>query len=121
MIWIKIAAFYDLFFGVFHLFFWKLLKWNEQLQRVSSVNKAVFQTLNLCLTFMFFLIAYHYFFYTDEIQTTTIGHSLLLGMTVFWVLRFLLQVYLFDLKERVHRLLLIVFIAGVLVHSLTLF
>lgn len=117
MFLIKIAALFNIAFGLFHLFFWKLLNWNEQLKRVSSVNKSVVQTLNLCLTFMFLLVAYIYFFYAYEIQTTEIGKTLLVGMTIFWFIRTLLQVYLFDLKERIHKILLFLFIAGIIIHA----
>jgi len=83
VILIKIAAIYNIIFGIFHLYFWKLLNWKEQLKRVSSNNKAVVQTLNICLTFIFFLNAYIFFFYTDEIQTTEIGRILLIGIGLF--------------------------------------
>lgn len=121
MVLIKIAALFNFVFGVFHLFFWKLLNWNEQLKRVSSINKAVVQTLNLCLTFMFLLVAYIYYFYAYDIQTTEIGKALLFGMAFFWLIRTLLQVYLFDLKKRIHQILLILFIAGIIIHASPLF
>lgn len=51
---IQVAAIFNLAFGIFHLFFWVLLDWPGQLKRLSHVNRAVTQTLNICLTFMFF-------------------------------------------------------------------
>ncbi|QQE75747.1 hypothetical protein KDJ56_07365 [Brevibacillus composti] len=115
---IKFAAFFNFAFGVFHLFFWRLLHWKEQLNRVSLVNRAVVQTLNLCLAFMFFLVAYLGFFNTAEIQSTKIGQTLYVGMAFFWFLRTIAQVYFYPLKERVHQILLILFIIGIFVHIL---
>lgn len=117
---IKLVALYNLAFGLFHLFFWKLLKWNEQLKRVSSVNKAVVQTLNLCLTFMLLLAAYLFYTSASEIHTTEIGYKLLIGMAIFWLIRALLQIILFNLKERIHQLLLILFLFGVILHTVPL-
>jgi hypothetical protein len=116
MLMIKVAALFNFAFAVFHLFFWQLLNWKEQLKRVSPVNSAVFQTLNLCLTFMFLLVACMYFFYTEEVLTTEVGRGLLLGMALFWFIRGLLQIYLFDLKKRVHQVLLIIFFMGIVIH-----
>lgn len=116
---IIVVALFNFLFGVFHLFFWKLLKWDEQLKRVSSVNKAVVQTLNICLTFLFLLIAYIFFFYSDDVLTTSIGRILLLGMTLFWSVRIVAQLYFFNLKERIHQVLLIIFIFGVVFHIIS--
>jgi hypothetical protein len=120
MLEIKLAAIFNLAFGVFHLFFWRLLDWKEQLRRVSEVNRAVIQTLNVCLTFMFLLVSYMCLFYTDEVRTTSIGKTLLIGMATFWLIRAALQIYYFNLKQRVHQVLLILFIAGIVIHVLGL-
>lgn len=116
MLVIKAAAIFNFAFGIFHLFFWRLLKWKEQLKHVSAVNRAVMQTLNICLTFIFLLVGYIYFFFSGEVLSTRIGHALLLGMVLFWFIRTIAQIYFFNLKEKVHQILLILFILGVVVH-----
>lgn len=121
MLIIKLAALFNFVFGVFHLFFWKLLKWEDQLKRVSLVNKAVVQTLNICLTFIFLLIAYIFFFHSDEILTTSIGRVLLLGMALFWSVRVVAQLYFFNLKERIHQFLLLIFVCGIVIHIISFF
>jgi hypothetical protein len=117
---IKLAAIFNLAFGLFHLFFWRLLKWKEQLRHVSEVNRAVIQTLNVCLTFMFLLVSFMFFIDTDEVRTTSIGKTMLIGMAIFWLIRAILQIYWFHLKQRVHQVLLILFAAGVVIHVLGL-
>lgn len=116
MFWYTLCAIYNLVFGVFHLTFWKLLEWKIELKRVSPNNRAVMQTLNLCLTFTFLLIAYLYFFHTEEMGTTSIGNAVSYGVLLFWMLRTILQIMLFDLKQRVHQILLVLFLAGVVIH-----
>lgn len=118
MLLIKLAAYFNFAFGVFHLFFWRLLHWKEQLKLVSAVNRAVIQTLTICLTFMFFLVAYLCLFNTADILSTKIGQTLYVGMAFFWFLRTIAQIYFFNLKERVHQILLMLFIIGIAVHIL---
>lgn len=103
MILIKILALFNLSFGLFHLFFWKLLNWKKQLKELTAVNRAVVQTLNVCLTFMFFLVAYIFYFSATEIETTEIGSILLCGMGIFWFIRALMQLYLFEMGKRYTR------------------
>lgn len=118
---IEVAAIFNLAFGVFHLFFWRLLNWSEQLKKVSPVNRAVFQALNICLTFMFFLMAYVFLFHANEVYASTVGKVLLIGMAVFWCLRAVIQIYLFDLSGRIHQFLLFLFIVGIILHIIPLF
>ncbi len=111
---IQVAAIFNLAFGIFHLFFWVLLDWPGQLKRLSHVNRAVTQTLNICLTFMFFLFA-------GEFHSSNIGNVLLIGMALFWCIRALLQIFLFNLSERIHQFLLLLFIIGSILYLLPLF
>lgn len=117
MIWIIAAGVYNLGFGLFHLAFWRLLKWKEELPRLSATNRAVMQALNLCLTFFFFLGAYLFFVHAEEIRVTGVGGAVAMGMLGFWIFRLVLQFVLFDLKKAVHRILLGSFVAGVVLHG----
>ncbi|MBE1555637.1 hypothetical protein [Sporosarcina limicola] len=121
MILIKILALFNFSFGLFHLFFWKLLNWKAQLKELTAVNRAVVQTLNICLTFMFFLVAYIFYFSATEVKTTGIGNILLFGMGIFWFIRALLQLYLFEMKEKIHKVLLFLFFIGAVIHVSSIF
>jgi hypothetical protein len=48
---------YHLGFALFHLGFWKLLRWKEELARLGHVNRDVMQILNICLAYLFFAFA----------------------------------------------------------------
>jgi len=121
VILIKILALFNLSFGLFHLFFWKLLNWKKQLKELTAVNRAVVQTLNVCLTFMFFLVAYIFYFSATEIETTEIGSILLCGMGIFWFIRALMQLYLFEMGKKIHKILLVLFFLGAVIHIIPLF
>ncbi len=83
---------------------------------LSPTNRAVVQTLNLCLTFMFLLVAYCFNFYASDIRSTGLGHALIIGMGLFWVVRAILQLLLFDTRQTIHKVLSIVFVIGIVLH-----
>lgn len=103
---------YNLFFAVYHLFFWKIFKWKTQLSHLDFINNAIMQVLNLCLTFCFLIFSYVSLFHTSELLTTRLGHSLLTGIAIFWTLRAIEQIIFFKLKHWVSTLFLIIFIGG---------
>ncbi|MCK4894277.1 MAG: hypothetical protein KAT07_09935, partial [Calditrichia bacterium] len=86
-IWILTGGLYCLGFVIFHLTFWKLFKWQEDLTSLTFINRAVMQVLNLSLTFAFFIFGYISLFHAQELQTTSLGTSLLLLISIFWLLR----------------------------------
>lgn len=70
---------------------------------------------------MFFLVAYIFYFSAIEIETTEIGSILLCGMGVFWFIRALMQLYLFEMKKKIHKILLVFFFIGAVIHMIPLF
>lgn len=46
-------------FAVFHLAFWRIFRWKEDLASLTRINWAIMQVLYLRLTFVFLVIAYH--------------------------------------------------------------
>ncbi len=85
-------------FGLFHLGFWRIFQWNKSLACLDTVNRAIMQILNLCLTFIFFLIAYACFVHTDDLITTCLGRALLVGFSLFWFCRTAEQVAFLGLR-----------------------
>lgn len=118
MLIIKLLSLYYVLFGLFHLFFWRLLNWKEQLIKSSPVNQAVVQTLNICLTFMFFLVGFCLYDYPEEIVGSGLGNALLIGMGLFWIIRAILQLYLFEMKQTIHKVLFVIFGIGIVLHYL---
>jgi hypothetical protein len=109
---------YNLAFAVFHIFFWKIFYWNEDLKRVSIANRAIIQILNLRLIYFFLLMAIIYFFYTDELMNTSLGFSLLIGFLFFWIGRTIEQFIFLRIKSSMVTALTLIFFTGVIIHLL---
>jgi hypothetical protein len=107
---------YDLGFAIFHLTFWKVFRWKKDLANVSRLNSGIFQIINLCLTFIFFLMAYVSFFHINDLLTTGLGMALLIGFALFWLLRMVEQIIFFTLRKRTSVMFTIVFLLGCLIY-----
>jgi hypothetical protein len=103
---------FNLAFAVFHVFFWKMFRWKTELARLSALNRAVVQVLNLCLTFAFLIFAYLSFFHVGELLSGRLGRSLLLLVAVFWYLRALEQAFFFGVRKPLSIFFLVVFLLG---------
>lgn len=117
---ITIGGIFNLTFAIFHLFFWKLFDWRNDLKSLSSINQNVMQILNLCLTFVFLVFAYISLFHTDELLSTALGTTLLALIAIFWFLRALEQIYFFGLKTLVSTLFFVAFLLGTALYALPL-
>jgi hypothetical protein len=99
-------------FAVFHLFFWKLFRWKTDLATLTSLNRAIVQILNLCLTFVFVVFAYLSLVHSVELLATKLGHSLLFLIAVFWYLRAVEQVIFFGLRRPLSMMFFVLFLVG---------
>ena len=102
---------FHLAFVVFHLTFWKLFRWDTELAKLTSLNRATVQVLNLALTVVFVIFSYLSLTHAPEMVGTDLGRSLTLAIAVFWYLRAVLQAAFFGLRKT----LSVVFFAVVLV------
>ncbi len=109
---IVIGAVYNLAFAVFHVFFWKLFQWKEDLASLNPLNRAVMQVLNLCLTFAFLIFAYVSFFHTSEMLASGLGRSLLALIAIFWFLRAIQQMVFFARDKIESIAFFVVFLVG---------
>lgn len=114
------AGVLSLVFAVFHLLFWRLFKWREELARLTPLNRAVMQVLNLCLTFVFILFALVLLRHSSEMVATDLGRTLLGGIAAFWVLRAIEQVYFFGARRAVSLGFTLVFLLMAVLHTLPL-
>jgi hypothetical protein len=116
-----VSAGYSIAFAVFHLGFWRIFDWRNDLGHLTYINRGVVQILNLCLTFVFVLFAYIVIAHRSEMVTTAIGRSLLLGISVFWLLRMFEQVWFFGLKRPLSIAFTVVFLVGTVLNILPLY
>lgn len=117
---ILIGGFYNLGFIVFHLMFWKIFQWKKDLSSLTFINRSVMQILNLCLTFVFLVMAYVSFFHIPELVQTNLGRMLLIGFSLFWFLRMIEQVIFFGMRNRVSVILAVIFFFGSIIYMIPL-
>lgn len=109
---IYIGGIFNLLFALFHLSFWRIFNWQQDLKSIRFVNRAIMQILNLCLTFVFFIFAYISFNYAYDLLITRLGNSILVSISVFWFLRAFMQIAFFGLKNKISVLLFVLFLLG---------
>lgn len=99
---------YHLGFALFHLGFWKLFRWKEELARLGHVNRAIMQALNVCFTYLAFGFAVLAFAYPQSLGAPVLG--MLAGL---WVLRAALQVVCFPrVGARINAAFVALFLLG---------
>ena len=113
---IFVGGVYNLGFAVFHLMFWRLFRWKKDLASLTFTNRSIIQILNLCLTFIFLVMAYVSFFHSPELIQTSLGKTILVAFSLFWFLRMVEQVVFFGVKNRVSIILTLVFLLGSVIY-----
>lgn len=99
---------YHLGFALFHLGFWKLFRWKEELARLGHVNRAIVQVLNLCLTYFAFAIAVLALAFP-----AALNDAILAMLAGFWLLRAIEQVVFFRrLETWMNAALVLLFLVG---------
>ncbi len=111
------AGLFNLAFAAFHLLFWRLFRWPDELGRLGVANRGIMQVLNLCLTYMFVLMGGVFLLYPAQLQSTALDRWLLLGMTGFWLVRLVYQPMFFGLRHPLSIALFAAFLIGVLLHA----
>jgi len=112
---------FHLAIAVFHLFFWRIFRWKEDLASLTRINRAVMQILNICLTFLFFIVAYVSFAHAMELISTPLGRTILASIALFWILRLILQFVYFGARHRVSILFIVIFTVGASLYLIPLF
>lgn len=112
-----IGGIYALAFAIFHVFFWKIFDWKNDLRSLTPINRGIMQIFNLCLTFLFFFVAYICLFNTKELVSTNIGKTVLVGISIFCLLRAIEQVVFFGIKHKVSALFFVTFLIGTVIFA----
>jgi hypothetical protein len=102
---LALCAIHSFALAAFHLLFWKLFRWREELPRMSVANRAILQIINLRLIYLFLGVGALCLAFPDELVSTPLGRAMMLGMSVFWVGRSLEQfVFLRHNRPLIHAL-----------------
>lgn len=114
---IKAGGIYNIVLVVFHLFFWRIFNWKDDLRSLTFLNRAIMQVLNLSLTFAFIIFSYISLFHTKELISTPLGQSLLVFMALFWFARSIEQVIFFKLNRWKSIAFFVFFLIGAVLYA----
>ena len=109
---LSIAGYYCIIFFAFHLSFWKLFRWKADLQRLTPINRAIIQVLNLRLAYVFLIIGVALLWYQEDFIGTGFGKYLLFAFSIFWIMRAIEQIVFFDRTRITSWVFVFVFLFG---------
>ncbi len=115
---VLIGGGYMITLAVFHVLFWRIFKWPETLAPLNRVDRATTQVLNISITFIFAIFAYISLAHTDELLNTTLGKSILILISIFWLFRTGQQIVFYDMRHKVSIGLTIYFLVGALLYGI---
>jgi len=118
---LTVAGSYCLAFVMFHLSFWKIFRWKADLQRLTPVNRAIMQVLNLRLTYVFLVVGAALFMFQTSLCQTDLGRFILAACAVFWLMRAIEQIVFFNAKSIVSLSFVVVFLIGAALFAAPLF
>lgn len=112
------GGFYTIGLVVFHLLFWRIFNWDHDLKQVSFLNGAIMQVLNISLIFAFIIFTYISLVHSSELLTSSLGHSLLVLIALFWLARAIQQILFFKLQHPASWAFLLLFLLGCLLYAI---
>jgi hypothetical protein len=89
--------------GFFHLAFWRLFDWKNELPRLRSVNRGIMQVLNIQIAVIAFVLGFVTLRYSSELSSTAMGNALIWGIAVFWIIRTINQPLFWGMKSGISR------------------
>ena len=118
---IFICGLYNIAFALFHFGFWKLFHWGNELKKLSFANKGIMQILNIQISYYFILTAIICFVFPTELLATKLGNWILIGSSIFWLIRTLQQfIFLRADNYKIH-LLTVIFLIGAILFALPIY
>ena len=88
---VTIGGILFIIFGLFHLSFWKLFNWENELAKLSLANSNIMQMLNLGLCVILFSFAYILLANRNEVINTKIGKTILIVCALFFLARLVMD------------------------------
>lgn len=118
-VWLYAAAGYNVALALFHVGFWRMFRWQDELPKLHPVNRGVMQVLNLMLMFVLVLLSALLVLNAAEIPASRLGRSLLAGMVLLWIVRAALQFPFWRSQPAsTNGALTMLFLAGAGLHAL---
>ncbi len=118
---IYICGFYSLLFALFHIGFWKIFKWRDDLKKLVFANRGIMQILNIQIIYYFLFTALICFIFPTELLNTKFGKIFLLGCSLFWLIRTIQQFIFLKANNYKIHILTVIFIIGTVLFALPVF
>ena len=115
---IFICGLYCFVFAIFHLLFWKIFDWRNDLKKLSFANKGIIQILNSRIIYLFLFISFICFAFPDELLHSKLGKAFLTGISIFWLGRAIEQFIFFKSSNIYLHILTIIFVGGTILFAL---
>jgi hypothetical protein len=112
------GGFYTIGLIMFHLLFWRIFDWEQDLKRISFLNRATMQVLNISLTLSFIIFSYISLVHATGLLTSSLGHSLLMLIALFWLARAIQQIVFYRLRHWASWAFLLLFLSGSLLYAI---
>lgn len=117
---IFLCGLYSVAFALFHISFWRLFDWKNDLKSLNFANRGIIQILNLRLTYFLLFTAFICFVYPEELLDSKLGTALLIGNSLFWLGRTIEQFIFFRVNYIKIHILTVIFISGAILFVLPL-
>jgi hypothetical protein len=115
---VKAGGLYNIILVVFHVLFWRIFDWDRELNKLSFLNRAIMQVLNISLIMVFVIFAFLSFGHTNELLTSNLGQSLLSLMALFWLARSIQQIVFFQMHHWISWAFLLFFFTGFMIYAI---
>jgi hypothetical protein len=80
-----------LVFGLFHISFWFLFDWKNELIKLNQINSNIMQLLNIAIVFFLLSFGYIMLFYRSEILRSILGRVILIISSLFFFVRLIAE------------------------------
>ena len=86
-----VGAIIFLLFGLFHLFFWRIFDWKNDLIKLSQINSNIIQMLNIGTSLLLLSFGFILIIYRIDILSTGLGKAILIVSSLFFLVRLILE------------------------------
>lgn len=95
---IKIIGFLLILLSMIHVIFPKYFNWEEELSRISLINKQMMEIHTLFIGITVFMMGLLCVVSTHDLVSTSLGRTISLGFGIFWAIRFFIQIFGYSSK-----------------------
>jgi len=104
------AGILNVLLAVFHIGFPRMLHWNTELSKLTSLNRGVVWIFHILLITFLLFSAYFSFFFQAELLGTRLGFHFLWFLGIFWIIRLVLQFIYLNAKPGIPLALTLIFL-----------